>query len=71
MVLKGARLSPPDNEPGYGAPYAWWQGVPRKENRMAVITEARLHYNDDNDRFGAKVDGEWEIEGLHCGQTLG
>ena len=37
---------------------------------MGMVTEARLHYNNENDRFGIKVDGEWEVEGLHCGQTF-
>ena len=30
----------------------------------------RLGYNVTNERYGLLVSNRWEIEGIHCGQTL-
>lgn len=33
-------------------------------------TYGRLKYNTEQDRYGVIVDGEWWIEGLHCGMCF-
>lgn len=34
------------------------------------MTEGRLGYNSDNDRYGLLVADLWEREGFHCGECL-
>lgn len=34
------------------------------------MTEGRLYYNSDNQRYGLMNRGKWEIEGFHWGMVL-
>ena len=34
------------------------------------MAEGRLSYNQEQDRYGLLVDGEWHHPGLHCGEGL-
>lgn len=34
------------------------------------MTEGKLYYNADNQRYGLLKDGEQVSDGLHCGMTL-
>ena len=34
------------------------------------MTEGRLGYNSDNDRYGLLVSDLWQHDGFHCGETL-
>ena len=38
--------------------------------KMGKMKEGKLGYNEENDRYGVLVMDCWEIEGLHCGDTL-